>query len=56
MNPGRVGAVAQLGVDETSFLKANRAHSTIHATGLVDLEERIVIDMVRGSSAADLRR
>jgi transposase len=55
-DPDRVGAVVQLGVDETSFLKANRAHSTIYATGLVDLEERIVIDMVEGNSAADLRR
>lgn len=46
---GRVGAVAQLGVDETSFLAANRRHSTIYATGLVDLEARIVIDMVEGN-------
>jgi transposase len=55
-DPDRVGPVSQLGVDETSFLRANRAHSTIYATGLVDLEDRIVIDMVKGNSAADLRR
>ncbi len=55
-DPDRVGPVTQLGVDETSFLKANREHPTIYATGLVDLEERIVIDMVAGNSAADLRR
>ena len=55
-DPDRVGAVRQLGVDETSFLKANRKHPTIYATGLVDLQERIVIDMVRGNTAADLRR
>lgn len=55
-DPDRVGCVRQLGVDETSFLKANRDHSTIYATGMVDLEERIVIDMVKGNSAADLRR
>jgi len=55
-DPGRVGAVAQLGVDETSFLAANRKHSTIYATGLVDLEARIVIDMVKGNAAVDLRR
>lgn len=54
-DPNRVGRVRQLGVDETSFLKANRHHSTIYATGLVDLEQRIVIDMVRGNAAADLR-
>jgi transposase len=55
-DPDRVGPVRQLGVDETSFLRANRSHATVYATGLVDLEERIVIDMVRGNSAADLRR
>jgi transposase len=55
-DPDRVGTVTQLGVDETSFLKANRKHSMIYATGLVDLQARIVIDMVRGNAAADLRR
>ena len=47
-NPARVGRVRQLGVDETSFLRANRHHHTIYATGLVDLERRRVIDMVEG--------
>jgi transposase len=37
-DPDRVGRVRQLGVDETSFLRANRHHHTIYATGLVDLE------------------
>ncbi len=46
-DPDRVGAVRQLGVDETSFLAANREHSTIYATGLVDLQEGVVIDMVK---------
>ncbi len=55
-NPDRVGPVRQLGIDETSFLAANRRHSTIYATGLVDLEARMVIDMVHGNRAADLRR
>jgi transposase len=48
--------VRHLGVDETSFLRANRHHATVYATGLVDLEERIVIDMVCGNRAADVRR
>ncbi len=55
-DPDRVGAVANLGVDETSFLKANRHHATRYATGLVDLDRRMVIDMVEGNAAADLRR
>lgn len=55
-DPDRVGPVASLGVDETSFLKANREHPTIYATGLVDLEGKKVIDMVEGNAARDLRR
>jgi transposase len=55
-DPDRVGRVRQLGVDETSFLRANRHHHTIYATGLVDLEGRRLIDMVEGNAAVDLRR
>jgi transposase len=55
-DPGRVGVVAQLGVDETSLLKANREHATVYVTGLVDLDARKLIDMVEGNSAGDLRR
>ena len=55
-DPARVGPVTKLGIDETSWLAANRAHPTLYATGLVDLDARIVIDMVKGNAAADLRR
>jgi transposase len=55
-DPGRVGAVTQLGVDETSYLRATAIHPTLYATGLVDLDARILIDLVEGNSAADLRR
>jgi transposase len=55
-DPNRIGAVSQLGVDETSFLAANRSHATVYATGLVDLDAKVVIDMVKGNRAADLRR
>jgi len=54
-DPKRVGKVRALGIDETSFLAANREHSTIYATGMVDLRRRQMIDMVEGNSAADLR-
>lgn len=54
-DPNRVGEVTQLGVDETSFLKANRWHPTIYATGLVDTERGVLIDMVKGNSGSDLR-
>jgi transposase len=52
----RVGPVTKLGVDETSLLRANRHHATRYATGLVDLDAGIVIDMVEGNAAPDLRR
>jgi hypothetical protein len=55
-DPHRIGRVRQLGINETSFLAANRTHATIYATGLVDLEGHVVIDRVEGNSAADLRR
>jgi transposase len=55
-DPRRVGRVRQLGIDETSFLAATPEHPTLYATGLVDLERHIVIDMVEGNSAGDLRR
>lgn len=53
-DPDRVGAVAQLGVDETTFLSANREHPTRYATGLVDLEARVVIDVIPGNASKDL--
>lgn len=55
-DPRRVGPVRQLGVDETTYLAATRAHPTIYATGLVDLQAKVLIDMVEGNTAADLRR
>lgn len=54
-DPARVGRVTQLGLDETSFLRANRAHPTSYVTGLVDLDRRVMIDLVEGNGAADLR-
>lgn len=55
-DPNRVGPVRALGVDETSFLRATRTHPTLYATGLVDLDDHKLIDLVEGNSAADLRR
>ena len=53
-DPERVGHVRQLGIDETTWLSATRDHATLFATGLVDLQRRIVIDVVPGNSASDL--
>ena len=54
--PNRVGAVTNLGIDETSYLAATADHPTLYATGLVDLDRPMLIDMVEGNSASDLRR
>ena len=45
-----------LGVDEHSYLAATREHSTIYATTLVNLDQRQVIDLFEGKSAAKLRQ
>jgi len=55
-DPSRVGKVAHLGVDETSYLKATSEHATLYATGLVDLRAKLIIDLVEGNAAADLRK
>jgi hypothetical protein len=40
-HPDRIGAVEQLGVDETSFLAANRNHATVYATGRLAGQESV---------------
>lgn len=55
-DPDRIGVTEHLGVDETSFLRANRHHPTLYATGLVDTDAGILIDMVEGNTASDLRQ
>jgi hypothetical protein len=39
-DPVRVGEVRSIGIDKTSFLKANAERPTMYVTGLVDLERR----------------
>ncbi len=53
-DPGRVGVVTALGVDETSWLSATRDHATLFATSLVDLDAKIVIDVIAGNASKDL--
>ncbi|MDQ3569405.1 MAG: transposase [Actinomycetota bacterium] len=55
-DPHRVGVVTNLGVDETSYLKATATRPTLYATGLVDLDRPMLIDMVEGNRALDLQR
>jgi transposase len=53
-DPGRVSVVTSLGIDETAFLKATKDHATTYATGLVDLNKRVVVDVVLGNASQDL--
>ena len=55
-DPDRVGVVELLGIDETSFLRANAEHPTHYVTGIVDLERRVLIDMIEGNRAIDVSR
>jgi transposase len=55
-DPGRVGVVTSLGIDETAFLAANAEHHTSYVTGFVDLEAHVLIDMIEGNRAIDVSR
>jgi transposase len=54
-DPERVGPVRAMGIDETNYKSAKPSHPTIYATGMVDLDRKMVIDMVEGNAAKDLR-
>ena len=47
-DPARTAGVRALGVDETSFLAANRRRHTRFVTGLVDLDRGRLLDVVDG--------
>jgi transposase len=51
-DPTRLDGVARLGLDETSFLKATRMAPTRYVTGLVDLEQGRLLDMVADRTRA----
>lgn len=55
-DPGRIGVVVQLGMDETSFLAANARHPTVFVTGFVDLARRRLIDVIEGNSGPEVAR
>jgi transposase len=47
----RLGSPRAIGLDETSFLAATTAHSTMLVTGIVDLDQGRLIDVLPGRSA-----
>lgn len=54
-DPARIADVEALGVDETGFLAATPDHPRIFATGLVDVRNGVLCDVIVGRSAAKLR-
>jgi transposase len=48
----RLGSPRAIGLDETSFLAATTAHSTMLVTGIIDLDQGRLIDVLPGRSAA----
>jgi transposase len=55
-DPTRLDGVAALGLDETSFLKATRLAPTRYVTGLVDLEQGRLLDVVADRTRAAVGR
>ena len=56
-DPARLEAVKAVGVDETSFLRANARHSTMYATGIADItagQPARLLDVTPGRSGAVL--
>ncbi|MGH9277267.1 MAG: transposase [Acidimicrobiales bacterium] len=54
-DPARIADVEALGIDETGFLAATPEHPRIFATGLVDVRNGVLCDVIEGRSAANLR-
>lgn len=54
-DPARIATVAELGVDETAFVRSGPGRRPGFVTGMVDLEAHRLLDVVRGRSGADLR-
>jgi transposase len=55
-DPMRLDGVAALGLDETSFLKATRVAPTRYVTGLVDLEQGRLLEVVGDRTRAAVDR
>jgi transposase len=50
-DPGRIGTVGGLGLDETAFLRANASRHGVFVTGFVDMVAGRLLDIVAGRSA-----
>ena len=50
-DPERLDGVRGIGVDEKRFLNATATHRTIFTTQIVDLDRRVLLDVIEGRSA-----
>lgn len=50
-DPGRIGDVGGVGLDETAFLRANASRHSVFVTGFVDIIGGRLLDIVAGRSA-----
>jgi Transposase len=55
-DPDRVTTTAQIGVDETRFLKATPTSRTQFVSQITDLEHRTIVDVFEGHQREDLAR
>jgi transposase len=55
-DPGRIGSVRAMGMDETSFLAATAEHPRTYVTGLVDLDRHRLLDVIEGNRGIDVTR
>ncbi len=50
--PGRIGEVNALGLDETLFVRRSERHRKHWSTSIVDVRRGMLLDMIEGSEAA----
>jgi transposase len=54
-DPDRLGAPSALGLDETSYLRANATHPRVMVTGFADLDRHVLLDVEPGRSGGVVR-
>jgi len=54
-DPARLGAPSALGLDETSYLRANATHPRVMVTGFADLDRHVLLDVEPGRSGGVVR-
>lgn len=53
-DPQRVGRVRAMGIDETKWLSADAEHPTRFVSSVVDLDRRVIVDLIEGNAAKDI--